>query len=89
MILLGRNIYCRKTVLGDALNQANNARQLGRRLIQGVFKLEAVLQSTFTGTPYRPKFRSSDGRQQQIKALHKVAKDTIIGRYSSYCLKYY
>ena len=81
MVHIGRGIYCKKITLYEAQSGALNARQLDRRLIQGVFKLEAVKICTFTGAAYRPTVKTTSPSKRP-KAIHTVAKNAIIGEFA-------
>ena len=54
MVHIGNNIYCKRNVIDNTLGVAKNTCHLVRRLINGGFKLEAVIESIFTGQHYRP-----------------------------------
>lgn len=49
MVLLQNNTFCKKKVYDYAVGSSTVASHLARRLLEGVFKKEALLKSTFTG----------------------------------------
>lgn len=75
MIHLKYNIYCRKRIFDSALSVASQVTHLIRRLIEGVFKIEKLLDCTLTG-------QSPQGKEkinQQFDSLDFTAKMAIQG----------
>lgn len=81
MVCLGNEIYCKLSVLTSALGAATNGRQLARRLINGIFKLEAVLESTWSGTKCRrSREEVVDQEQTTTKVLHRDAANVLLSK---------
>ena len=80
MVHIGKGIYCKRLILNDSVSIATNARQLARRMIAGVFKLETILKCTFTGKNYNPGKKFTPNAIPPIP-LHNVAKSAIISKY--------
>lgn len=80
MIEIGNKIFCRSQVMNQTIGAASNSRHIVRRLINGVFKHEAVLKSTRTGQKFRPGLKNAENNQApNPDVLHRKAADTIIG----------
>lgn len=78
MILLHDGIYCRQSVLLTALGHACKASHIVRRLIQGVFKIEAIMNATVTGQAPRAGVQD---KSVQTVPLDGKAKMAIISQY--------
>ncbi|XP_037813769.1 uncharacterized protein LOC119604935 [Lucilia sericata] len=82
MVHLKDNIYCRKIVYDSALGSSFKASHLARRLIEGVFKLEAILTCTLSGQP--PKAQGEERRNQKYGALNGEARKAL----TDFCTEY-
>ncbi|KAJ8679165.1 hypothetical protein QAD02_022405 [Eretmocerus hayati] len=76
MIRFSGPYYCRKTSLSEAFGGCKKSSSLARRMIQGVFKKDAVAASTLTGQAVRS--LGEQRRSQTFQALHSGAVDAII-----------
>lgn len=77
MVVLCNNIYCRKTVYDSAIGASFKASHFARRLLEGVFKTEAILECTFSGQA--PKAQGEDRRNRKYDCLNGHARKAIIG----------
>lgn len=78
MVLLKNYVYCRKTVFESATGSASRASHLARRLTEGVFKTEAILECTLSGQA--PKAQGEERRIKKYKCFNVQARKAIIGR---------
>ncbi|XP_036139166.1 uncharacterized protein LOC105834482 isoform X2 [Monomorium pharaonis] len=75
MVHLQNNIFCKRKVLRYALSSSSQATHIARKLLDGVFKKEALLKCTFTGQPGRAQIKC---RQEVVEPMHQRAKNAII-----------
>lgn len=78
MVHIGKGVYCRYNNIQYAMSSSCSTTSLARKLMEGVYKKEALLKSTFTGLPAR-----SQGRDRQnvvVMPLDYKAKMAIIGK---------
>lgn len=83
MVLLQNNIFCKKKIYDYATGSSTVSSHLARRFLEGVFKQETLLKSTFSGQSPR-----TQGRQRQrenVECLHNTAKHAIIGNFNLIC----
>ncbi|XP_036138578.1 uncharacterized protein LOC105832315 isoform X2 [Monomorium pharaonis] len=78
MILLRDGIFCRQSVLLAALGHACKASHIVRRLVQGVFKIETIMNATVTGQAPRATARD---KSMQTVPLDGKAKMAIINEH--------
>lgn len=62
-----------------AKGSAKHVTHMARRLIEGVFKNEALLNCTFTGQA--PRAQGKERQAQKVVPLNYLAKNAIIGKY--------
>lgn len=72
MVLLQDNIFCKKKIYDYAICSSSLVSHLARRLLEGVFKHEALLKSTFTGQSARVQGR--ERQQENVECLHNTVK---------------
>lgn len=77
MIHLKYNVYCRKRIFDSALSVASQVTHLIRRLIEGVFKIEKLLDCTLTGQS--PRTQGKEKINKQFDSLDFTAKMAIQG----------
>lgn len=77
MVLLKDGVYCKHRILESARGVSCKASHLVRRLIEGVFKPQAILQSTVSGRT--PRAQGKERQQQHVIPLNVTAKNAIIG----------
>lgn len=78
MILLRDRIYCRRSVLLTALGHDCKSSHIVRRLLERVFKIEAIMNATVTGQAPRSVGRDNSA---QIVPLDGRAKIAIISKH--------
>lgn len=79
MVHLRGDVYCKKSVFAYAVSGgSSSATHVARRLLEGVFKNEAILKCTFTGQPARAQ---REKRFIAVQTLDGNAKDEIIGKF--------
>lgn len=79
MVLLQDNIFCKKRTYDYATGSSTIASHLARRLLEGIFKQEAILKSTFSGQS--PRAQGRERQQENVECLHNQAKQAIIGNF--------
>lgn len=78
MVPFCRGFYCRKDILRGAVSgSSKKSSHVARRLIPGLFKLEAVLNSTVSGQSCR--YRSAERMAEKCDTLHADAVTAIFG----------
>lgn len=77
MVLLMDNVYCRKKIWISALGNSKAVTHVARRLLQGVFKEEKLLQCTLTGQS--PRAQGKERQKEDVECLDRRAKNAIIG----------
>ena len=77
MIPLWNGIYCKKKIYDYAVGSSHRASHLARKLLEGVFKEEALIKCTFTGQA--PRSLGKERQLEEVFCLHNLAKNTIIG----------
>ncbi|KAH0534868.1 hypothetical protein KQX54_009434 [Cotesia glomerata] len=70
---LGNDVYCREVIYSSALGASHKATHLARRLLEGVFKYEALMGCTLTGQAPR-----GTSKKLIVKPLDQRAKDAIV-----------
>ncbi|KAH0567884.1 uncharacterized protein LOC123262391 [Cotesia glomerata] len=70
---LGNDVYCREVIYSSALGASHKATHLARRLLEGVFKHEALMGCTLTGQAPR-----GTSKKLIVKPLDQRAKDAIV-----------
>lgn len=70
----GDDVYCREVIYTSALGASHKATHLARRLLEGVFKHEALMGCILTGQAPR-----GTGKTLMVKPLDQRAKDAIVG----------
>lgn len=75
MILLVNGIYCKRKFHDSAMGASSKLTHLVRRLLEGVFKRDALLNSTCTGKPSAAAAKAS----HKPDTLDNTAKEAIIG----------
>lgn len=79
MVDIGNGIYCRRVIHEMALGGSCRPSSFARKLIEGVYKKEFILQGTLTGQSPR-----AQGRQRQMEkvvALNYDARRAILGKF--------
>lgn len=81
-MLIGDEIYCTSKLYRDA-EESNSATKAVRRLLEGVFKLQSLLECTVSGYPPRGKGREAyAGQVDSVKNfLTPAGVDAIIGKF--------
>lgn len=79
MVHLKYDIYCIKRIFESAIGTASRASHLARRLIDGVFKPDAILNCTFSGQA--PKAQGEERRKRKYECLDSQARRAIIGNF--------
>ena len=74
MTHIGKNIYCKRITIENALGVVKNASHLARCMVNGVFRIEAIKECTFTGQSYRPAKNSGQPITTQPKAYTETQK---------------
>ncbi|CAD6208982.1 GSCOCG00010794001-RA-CDS [Cotesia congregata] len=83
MILLKDNIYCTKTAFEDAVDfSRKSATSFLRRLMNGVFKRNAILNCTYSGRP--PNAQGKTKQSQKVEPLDRNAKKAVL----EFCTEY-
>jgi len=77
MVHLKNNIYCRKRILTNALSVSKQVTHLLRRLIEGVFKIEKIVNCTLTGQS--PRSQGKERKDQEYYSLDYKAIMAIQG----------
>lgn len=75
MVLLVDDVYCKRRFHDNAIGGVSKLSHLVRRLIDGVFKREALMECTCTGKPSAAAAKAG----QKPEALDDTAKNAIIG----------
>lgn len=75
MLPLLNGIYCKRRFHDNAIGGSSMLSHLVRRLLDGVFKREAIVNCTCTGKPSAAAARAA----QKPEALDDTAKNAIIG----------
>jgi len=79
MIHLRNGIFCKKKIYDYAIGSSHRASHIARKLLEGVFKEEALMKCTFTGQS--PRSLGKERQREEVFCLHDLAKNTIIGSY--------
>lgn len=79
MVLLCDNIFCRKKILNMALGSSHLATHLARKLLEGVFKPEALLNCTLTGQVARSQGKERQNRK--VIPMDLAGRNAIIGKF--------
>lgn len=83
-ILIGDDVYCTSKLYKIA-EESNSATKAVRRLLDGVFTLESLLQCTVSGLPPRGKGRQAYADPSSIKKfLEPAGVDAIIDKFRIY-----
>lgn len=77
MVLLKNRTFCRKKVLEMALGSSTKSSHMARRLLEGVFKNDALIKSTLTGQA--PKSLGKERQSQKYDCLDSQARKDITG----------
>ncbi|KAJ8680054.1 hypothetical protein QAD02_015841 [Eretmocerus hayati] len=75
MYAISNNIFCKTRILRNAINKSANQGQCCRKMLTGVFTLEAMLRCSLTGKTYH---RREENDPQTSKTLHGPAIRAII-----------
>ena len=75
---IGKGIYSRESIFSNAKSASRSASHFARRILQGVFHLNAILKGTMTGRSCQTKPK---GPENSFIPLHNKAIDRIIGKY--------
>ncbi len=78
MVHLQNGIFCKKLVRDMAKGSAKKVTHLARRLMEGVFKDDAIRRCTFTGQT--PRAQGKLRQMENIISLDEKAKSAIIGK---------
>lgn len=76
-MLIKDGVYCKRRILESAKGVSFKASHLVRRLLEGVFKPEALLQSTVSGRA--PRAQGKERQSQHVDPLNVTARNAIIG----------
>lgn len=76
MVHLQKNIFCKKRILQYALSNSSQATHIAHKLLEAVFKKEALLKCTLTGQPGRA--QGKERQQEAVVPMHRRAKNAII-----------
>lgn len=75
MVPLMNGIYCKRRIRDSAIGGSSKLSHLVRRLLDGVFTREAIMQCTCTGKPGAATAKSD----KKPEALDDTARNAIIG----------
>jgi len=81
MVMLRDEIYCRESILREALGASSKASHLVRRLLLGIFKKDTIYHITLTGRPPRAAGRVQNA-SERLFPLDEKAKIAIISKFS-------
>jgi len=81
MVMLRDEVYCRQSVLCEALGASSKTSHLVRRLLLGVFKKDVIYHVTLTGQAPRAAGREQNA-SKQLLSLDNKAKVAIISEFS-------
>lgn len=77
MVLLKHGVYCKLKTLNNSIGASCRASHLARRLMEGVFKPEVLLNATLTGQTARA--QGKERQNQKVVCLDELGKNAIIG----------
>ncbi|KAJ8672321.1 hypothetical protein QAD02_003580 [Eretmocerus hayati] len=75
---IGGGFLCKRRILKNAIHRSKNPRQCCRKMLTGVFRLEALLECTLTGKSFLPPEVRRRNSQRTSKALYGPAVRAII-----------
>lgn len=78
MIHLRDGIFCKKKIYDYAVGSSHRASHMARKLLEGVFKEEALLKCTFSGQA--PRCLGKERQMEEVFCLDDAAKYVIIGK---------
>lgn len=79
MVNIGNGIYCRRVIHEMALGGSSRPSSFARKLIEGVYKKEFLLNGTLTGQS--PRAQGKERQMEKIIPLNYDARKAIIGTF--------
>lgn len=77
MVNIGNGVYCRRKIYNMAIGSSAFPSHLARKILDGVFKTEALVKCTLTGIA--PRAQGKARQEQYVEQLNLRGRHAIVG----------